>query len=116
MKKLLLLLVLLAIGALIAKKVRDEAMRCLMKCYGDDHGYRPDRRKIYYVTAHSLDFWLALPNIALLPKESKRRALRARASGRPMSALGQKRTSGPCRSMSALPPQADIAGYRRHVR
>jgi len=53
MKKLLLLLVLLAIGALIAKKVRDEAMRCLMKCYGDDHGYRPDRREIYCVTAHS---------------------------------------------------------------
>src|SRR3974377_2184442 len=28
-------------------------MRCLMKCYGDDHGYRPDRREIYCVTAHS---------------------------------------------------------------
>ena len=39
----------------IAKKAGDEAMRCLMKRYGDDHGYRPDRRKIYYVTAHSLD-------------------------------------------------------------
>jgi hypothetical protein len=52
----------------IAKKVRDEAMRCLVKCYGDDHGYGPDRREIYYVTAHSLAFSLALPKIRASPK------------------------------------------------
>ena len=33
-----------------------------------------------------------------------------------MSALGQKRTSEHVRSMSALPPKADIAERDRHVR
>jgi hypothetical protein len=33
-----------------------------------------------------------------------------------MSALGQKRTSGHVRVMSALPPKADIAERDRHVR
>jgi hypothetical protein len=30
-------------GCIIAEKVRDEAVRGLMKCYGDDDRYRPDR-------------------------------------------------------------------------
>jgi hypothetical protein len=33
-----------------------------------------------------------------------------------MSALGHKRTFGPRKSMSALPPKADIAEHRRDVR
>jgi hypothetical protein len=33
-----------------------------------------------------------------------------------MSALGQKQTSAHVRVMSALPPKADIAEHRRHVR
>jgi hypothetical protein len=33
-----------------------------------------------------------------------------------MSALGQKQTSRPQISMSALPPKADIAKHDRHVR
>ena len=33
-----------------------------------------------------------------------------------MSALGHKRTSRHVRTMSALPPKADIAGCDRHVR
>jgi len=33
-----------------------------------------------------------------------------------MSALGQKQTLGKVRLMSALPPKADIAGCREHVR
>ena len=40
----------------VAKKMRYEAMRSLMESYGDDHRHRPDRRKIYCVTAHSVDF------------------------------------------------------------
>jgi len=43
-------------GGVIAKKMRDETMRRLVKCYGDNHGYCPDRHEIYCVTGHSLDF------------------------------------------------------------
>jgi hypothetical protein len=35
---------------------------------------------------------------------------------RPMSALGQKRTSEHVRATSALPPKADIAKHNGHVR
>jgi hypothetical protein len=43
-------------------------------------------------------------------------ALRRSKSGPLMSALGQKRTLRGVRSMSALPPKADIAERDRHVR
>jgi hypothetical protein len=36
--------------------------------------------------------------------------------GRPMSALGHKRTYAPQQAMSALPPKADMCGARAHVR
>jgi hypothetical protein len=42
-------------GGVVAKKIGHETMRCLMKCYGDDHGYRPDRHEINCITSHSLD-------------------------------------------------------------
>jgi len=42
--------------SIVAKKVRDETMRSFVKRYGDDHGYGPDGRQIYCVTAHSFDF------------------------------------------------------------
>jgi hypothetical protein len=37
-------------------------------------------------------------------------------AGHPMSALGQKRTLGHVRAMSALPPKADIGSQPRDVR
>jgi hypothetical protein len=42
--------------------------------------------------------------------------LRRKIPRRRMSALGQKRTLKRVRPMSALPPKADIAERRRHVR
>jgi hypothetical protein len=55
----------------VAKKIRDEAMRGLMKRYGDDHRYRPDRRQIYCVTAHSFGFEIA-PKISLFQEQVDR--------------------------------------------
>jgi len=45
----------------VAKKMRDEAMRSLMEGYGGDHRYSPDRRQMYCVTAHSLWFVVRSP-------------------------------------------------------
>ena len=68
-----------------------------------------------HATAQSGRNRLAVRWVSQYKRQLSRGAFRAKRAARlPMSALGQKRTLGRFRLMSALPPKADIAGRDRH--
>jgi hypothetical protein len=85
-----------------------------LKGYGEfDNDNRPDGWDVWltFVLSPALPLW---PVLAAADVDQDASELRWFLPQRRMSATGTKRTSRPCRSMSAFGGKADIAGMSCH--